>query len=216
MKQLSETPIANEILKVITEKESYGWDVDFSIDAVKMMVEGMAKYLGQVKEKNKVHACIINHSKGNTFHFGAYVEYVKGDEGNNSYVLTYSFDEKIFENKDWAVVTIADPVFHHILADVGLTRYALAFRAVEGKEFISPVMSTCADCLKAYMHDNIQIDPAIELENYFRATAELDGNKIFYKFTPEEVIKQHVKDDAANENATKAAAKAAAKEAQAA
>ena len=198
MKQYKDTNISNEILKVMTEKLKYGWDTSLSDDSVKMLVEGMAKYLGEVKEKGKVHAAIIEDIKGN-FHLGAFVEFIKGDSaGEDSYTLTYTFNENDIK-EDFVKANLSDPVFHCIIADIGLTKYGMSFRSIEGKEFIAPTMCVVADCIKNYLHANVALDPVVELDKYFTAKAELDGDKVYYTLTPWEILKQHIKADAENE-----------------
>lgn len=198
MKQYDQTNIDNEILKVITEKEKCAWDNSMSRDALKMMIEGMAKYLAYVKEKSKVHAAVIEDYNGN-FHIGAFVEFVKGEEdGKDSFTLTYTFNPDDIK-KDYVKATLADPTFHHIVGDIGLTKHGLAFRTLNGKEFMVPVMCIVADAIKNYLHANASIDPTVELDKYFKASAEIDGNKVYYKLTPGEILKQHIKADAEQE-----------------
>jgi len=200
MKKYEETNLSNEILKAITEKLRYGWDLEFSVDGVKMLLEGMAKYLAEVKEKGKVHAAVVEDLKGN-FHIGAFVEYVKGEgekSGEASYVLTYTFNADNIK-ETYVKANLGDPVFHHIIADVGLTQHGLSFRKLDDKEFLTPTMCVIADCIKNYLHANASIDPVVELDNYFKASAEIDGDKIYYKITPGEILKQHIKADAENE-----------------
>ena len=199
MKKYEETMIDQEILKVMTEKLHYGWDTSFSRDCVKMLIEGIAKYLGQVKDRKVVKAAVLEDTKGN-FKFGAYVQYHEAEEGKASFNLTYTFDAEDIK-PEFDKVTFNNPVVHHILSDVGLTKYGISFKAYEGQEFIVPTMCVVFDCIKAYLHANVAIDPAVEMDNFFIANAELDGDKIYYSITPSAIIKQHVKEDAAIETA---------------
>lgn len=198
MKQYEQTNIDNEIMKVITEREKCAWDTSMSRDAVKMLIEGMAKFLAYVKNKNKVHAAVIEDYNGN-FHLGAYVEYMKGEEdGEDSYTLTYTFNPDDIK-KEYEKATLSDPVFHSVIGDIGLTKHGLAFRTLNGKEFMIPVMCIVADSIKNYLHANASTDPAVTLDKYFEAKAEIDGNKVYYKITPLEILKQHIKADADQE-----------------
>lgn len=199
MKKYEQTGIDNEILKVMTEKHHYGWDTSFSRDSVKMLIEGLAKYLGEVKDRKVIKAAVIEDLKGN-FHLGAFVEFVESEDGKGSFNLTYTFDPSEIK-PEFEKVTASNPVLHHILADVGLTRYGISFKSYEGQEFIVPTMVVVADAIKAYLHANVSIDPAVELEDFFTATAEIDGDKVYYSLTPSAIIKQHVKEDAAIETA---------------
>jgi len=199
MKKYEETGIDNEILKVMTEKLHYGWDTSFSRDSVKMLIEGLAKYLGEVKDKKVVKAAVLEDLKGN-FHFGAFVEYNQTEDGKGSFSLTYTFDKDDIK-PEFEKVTASNPVLHHILADVGLTKYGISFKSFEGQEFIVPTMCVVADCIKAYLHANVSIDPTVELEDFFEATAQLDGDAVYYSLTPSAIVKQHIKADADIETA---------------
>ncbi len=196
--QVEQTSIANEITKVLAEKHDFLWDNSFSIDSIKMLVAGMSMYLGTVKDKKVVKACRID--SGNKFHIGAYVEFNPSEEDENrgSYNLAFTFDAKdIPEGAE--VVDIQDPVFRHILADEGYRRTHVRFVAMDGQDYMSPAMAACADCIKEYMRANANIDPELELKDYFTATVEIDGDKNYYSITPSAQLKQYVKDDAANE-----------------
>ena len=61
-------------------------------------------------------------------------------------------------------------------------------------------MCVVADSIKEYMRANVNVDPKVELPDFFTAEAQLDGDKIYVAITPSEVLKQHVKDDAAIES----------------
>ena len=198
MKKYSETNINDEILKSMIEVNHYGWDSTFSEDAVKMLLEGMAKYLGNIAEENKTHAAVIEDLQGN-FHLAAYVEPVKGaEDGNDSYTLKFTFDPEDIKD-DFVKVTLKDPMFRSILADIGLTKYGLSFKSIDGTEFVTPTMCTIADCIKSYLNANVAVDPVVEMEKYFKASAELDGDKVYYRLTPYEILKQHIKNDAQKE-----------------
>lgn len=197
MKKYEDTSIDNEIYKIMSEKLKYTWDVTFSRDAVKTLVEGLAIYLGSIKDKNKVKAAIIEDRKGQ-FHFGAFVEYIESEEGKGGFNITYTFDVDDIK-PEFEIVSAKEPVLHYVLADVALTKFGMVFHACEGKEFIVPIMCTTADCLKSYLHANVAIDPTIEFDDFFTATAEVDGDRVYYKLTPHPAIKQHVKDDVKTE-----------------
>lgn len=198
MVKYEETAIDNEILKVLQEKHNYSWDQTMSKDAVKMLLEGTAIYLGEVKSKKEVKACVLNDKSGN-FIFGAFVRFIPNeeDETKGSYSLNYTFDEKDI-TKDMKQVTYKDPVLHHIISDTGL-KFRLGFNSYEGQEFIVPVIGVCAQAIKDYMRANVNVDPKLELEDFFTATAEMEGDKVYVGITPSAVLKQHVKDDASTE-----------------
>jgi len=199
MKKYEETGISNEILKVLTEKLHYGWDATLSRDSVKMLIEGTAKYLGQVKSKDVVKAAIVEDTKGN-FHFGAFVEYVESEDGKGGFNLSYTFNVEDIK-PEFDKVNVNNPVLHHILADIALSKYGISFKPFEGKEFILPVSCIVADCIKNYLHANVSIDPKVEMEDFFEANAEIDGDQVYYSLTPLSIVKQHVKGDAELETA---------------
>ena len=199
MKKLAETGIADEIFKTLTEKDAYAWEASFSEDAVKMLFEGVATYLGEVKSKKEIKAAVLNDLKGN-FHFAAFVQFIPNEEDKEkgSYSLNFTFDESDI-TKEMKVVTFKDPTLHHIISDVGVTKFNICFHSYEGQEFIVPVMAACADAIKEHLRANISIDPKLEMEDFFTATAEMDGDKVYCSITPSAVLKQHVKDDASIE-----------------
>ena len=200
MKKYNETSIANEILNMITEKHGYAWQLDFSELAVKMLFEGTAKFLGEVKSKEHPVAAVLTDVSGN-FKFAGIVTFIPNeeDETKGSWNLAFTFNEEDVTN-DMQKFGYNDPVLHSIVADTGLSRYDLCFNSYDGQEFIIPTMCVVADAIKDYMRANVNVDPKMELTDFFTAEAQLDGDKIYVAITPSEVLKQHVKDDAAIES----------------
>jgi hypothetical protein len=194
MKKYEETQMDNMIFKTLSEKLNYGWDLSFSKDVVKILMEGIAKYLGEVKDKNKVKALKIVDNKG-TFYMAGFVEYHETEDGKGSFSLTYTFEPDDIK-KEWDSVESKDAMVRNIFADIGYSNYGIAFKSTEGISYINPIMCAIADCIKEYLRANVQLDPGIELENYFTASAELEGDKVYCKIIPGEILKQHVKDDA--------------------
>ena len=201
MKKYNETSINNEILQIITEKHGYAWQLDFSELAVKMLFEGTAKFLGEMKDKETPVAAVLMDPAGN-FKFAGIVSFIPNeeDETKGSWNLAFTFNEEDVTS-DMKKYGYNDPVLHSILADTGLTRYDLSFNSYEGQEFILPVMCAVADSIKEYMRASVNTDPKMELDGFFTAEAQLDGDKIYVAITPSEILKQHVKDDAAIEAA---------------
>nr|DAE82564.1 MAG TPA: hypothetical protein [Caudoviricetes sp.] len=197
MRQFEETGIANEITKVLTEKYNFLWDSAFSLDAIKTMFSGMAQYLGQVKSKKVVKACRFDTG---TFHIGAYVSFMPSDEDENrgSYNLSFTFDPKdIPEGAE--IVDFSDPVFRHIVSDEGYNRYRILFTTYDGQDYMTPAFAVAADCIKEYLRANVDVDPELELKDFFIATVQADGKENYYAITPSATLKQYVKDDAALE-----------------
>lgn len=206
MKKFNETSIANEILKILTEKFHYGWEAEFSEDTCKALFEGTAIFLGEFKNKNHPVIATLEDKTGN-FHFAGIVTFIPNeeDETKGSYNLSYTFDVDDVKdikksNPDTKEYNFNDPTLRHIISDISLKKFAIAFNTYEGQEYINPVMCACADAIKEYMRANVNIDPKLELDDYFSANAEVDGEKVYISVTPSAVMKQHVKDDASTEN----------------
>jgi len=197
--QVEQTSIANEITKALSEKHSFLWDNGFSLDTIKMMAAGMAMYLGNVKDKKVVKACRID--SGNKFHIGGYVKFEPSeeDETKGEFKLVFTFEAKdIPEGAE--IADIQDPVFRHIMADEGYRRCRIRFNAMDGQDYLLPALTESADAIKEYLRANANIDPELELKDYFTATVEIDGDKNYYAITPSAQLKQYIKDDAAHES----------------
>ena len=206
MKQYKDTNIDAQSMKIMDEEKSCTWDVRFSWRCVRMLFEGVAKYLGVVKKKGQTMGCQIRDFQNDAFYFGAYVESNESEDGEDSFSLTFTFNEE--DMKDIPKENIAglsDQVFHYMLADFGLNNYGICLETVNGKDFLCDILCACAEAIKSYMINNVDIDPVLVYDDFFKATAEHDGEKVYITITPMEVLKQHVKDDKVNEKAEAAA-----------
>ena len=64
---------------------------------------------------------------------------------------------------------------------------------------MTPAFAVAADCIKEYLRANIDVDPELELKDFFTATVQADGKENYYAITPSATLKQYIKDDAALE-----------------
>ena len=200
MKKYQETNIDSQINKIMNEEKNCVWDVRFSWRCVRMMFEGMAKYLGAVKKKGQTMGCKITDFKNGDFYFGAFVESIESEDGEDSFALTYTFNED--DMKDIPkenIANLGDKAMHYMIADLGLTTYGCCLESANGRDQLDVILCTCAQAIKDYMVANVDIDPELEYPDFFKATAEHDGDKVCIKITPMEVIKQHIKDDRISE-----------------
>ena len=93
MKTYEETNIDAQIMKICDEEKNFLWDKIFSERAVRLLFEGMAKYLGTVKRKGAIMGAQIRDIKSDKFFIGAYVENNMSEDGEDSFSLTYTFNE---------------------------------------------------------------------------------------------------------------------------
>ena len=198
MKKIAETTIFNNIMKEMSNKGVI-WDVSASEDIIKLAFEAVSAYLGQIKSKTEDKGIKFSDNKGN-FHFGAYVSFIprKEDENRGSYSLSFTFNEDDMKNVP-SCVEINNQLFRHVLAGIASRNYHLYFEADPNEDWVSVALITCLDGIKQYLEMNISNDPSIELDEFFSATAELDGDKIYVAITPSAILKQHIKDDASLE-----------------
>jgi hypothetical protein len=203
MKNFLESTIPMQVGKIMSGR-NYAWS-DYCTDATfKTLFEGMALYLGRNKSKD-IPVAIELRDSNDKFHFGAYVQYIKQDEGDEgSWVLNYTFCETDIDRENWTIAKYPDDqVASGILTDIAYTRYGMIFKFLpkdnngnicEGSP--QELLCTCIDALYDYMRANVTQDPELEYPNYFTATAKLDGDgSVYVGIEPSAIMKQHVKDD---------------------
>ena len=197
MKTFEETNIGAQIMRTMDEEKNYAWDERYNPLVVKILFEGCAKYLGTVKKKGQTMGCQIRDIATDTFYFGAYVESLTSDDGEESFALTFTFNEddmKDIPKKN--IASLNDNVLHYTINDLALTNYGVSLQVVNGRDYLDSILCVTAQSIKDYLINNVDIDPALEFTYFFKATAEHDGDKVFIKITPYEILKQHVKEDA--------------------
>ena len=119
MKTYEETNIDAQIMKICDEEKNFLWDKIFSERAVRLLFEGMAKYLGTVKRKGAIMGAQIRDIKSDKFFIGACVENNMSEDGEDSFSLTYTFNED--DMKDIPrenIAQLSDTVFHYTVADM--------------------------------------------------------------------------------------------------
>ena len=207
--KIEQTNVLNEMTKVIVEKYNFVWDNSFSLDTIKLLFSGFAKYLGHEKNKTIVKAC--RNTLDNQFHFGAMVTFMPSeeDETKGSFNLVFTFDESDIP-ADAVVADIMDPVLNHILTQEAFSQYNMNFfsNSSQGNkklvDHVGIALAVGADCIKEYLRENANVDPNLELDDFFTATVQTDGSKNYYAITPSAALKQYVKDDAAIEEGPEA------------
>ena len=200
MKTYEETNIDAQIMKIADEEKNFLWDKIFSERAVRLLFEGMAKYLGTVKRKGAIMGAQIRDIKSDKFFIGAYVENNMSEDGEDSFSLTYTFNED--DMKDIPrenIAQLSDTVFHYTVADMSMTNYGLSLEVFNGRDYLADVMCVAARAVRDYMIANVDIDPELDIPDIVKCTAEHDGNDIIIGISPYEVLKQHVKDDRVSE-----------------
>ena len=200
MKTYEETNIDAQIMKIADEEKNFLWDKVFSERAVRLLFEGMAKYLGTVKRKGAVMGCQIRDIKSDKFFIGAYVENNTSEDGEDSFSLTYTFKED--DMKDIPrenIALLSDTVFHYTVSDMSMTNYGLSLEVFNGRDYLADILCVAARAISDYMIANVDIDPELDIPDMVKCVAEHDGNDIVIGVTPYEVLKQHVKDDRVSE-----------------
>ena len=187
-------------MRICDEEKNFLWDKIFSERAVRLLFEGMAKYLGTVKRKGAIMGAQIRDIKSDKFFIGAYVENNMSEDGEDSFSLTYTFNED--DMKDIPrenIAQLSDTVFHYTVADMSMTNYGLSLEVFNGRDYLADVMCVAARAVRDYMIANVDIDPELDIPDIVKCTAEHDGNDIIIGISPYEVLKQHVKDDKVSE-----------------
>lgn len=199
MKKLADTTIYNDIMKECNSQK-YSWDSSLSEDMTKITFESIAVFLGMKKKKTEVQGFELRDVHGN-FHFGAFVKFMPSpeDETKGNFVLTYTFDEDDMKESCDVVSGASDMLFKHVVYNVASRDYGIEFLSHNQVDYVMRIMVIVVDCIKTYMRQNIKIDPQIELDEYFSAAAELEGDKVYVSITPSAILKQHIKNDASIE-----------------
>ena len=200
MKTYEETNIDANIMRICDEEKNFLWDKIFSERAVRLLFEGMAKDLGTVKRKGAIMGAQIRDIKSDKFFIGAYVENNMSEDGEDSFSLTYTFNED--DMKDIPrenIAQLSDTVFHYTVADMSMTNYGLSLEVFNGRDYLADVMCVAARAVRDYMIANVDIDPELDIPDIVKCTAEHDGNDVIIGISPYEVLKQHVKDDRVSE-----------------
>nr|DAM71717.1 MAG TPA: hypothetical protein [Caudoviricetes sp.] len=198
----------NSILTKDLIDDGIDWTAGYTPAIYKFIFEGTAAYLGKVKSMDDgvPHAIVIRNgdymncigaaekNKTAPIIFAAIVSKQKNDD-IESYALKYTFNEKdIPENAK--IVDFNDPVAVADLAATAHYKFTILFRPVEnGIDYMTHVSLTAIRSLKKWYNENVNIDPVLELKDYFKMSGSVEDGKVKIVVTPSELLKQHVKDD---------------------
>lgn len=168
------------------------WDTQYSEPFYKGLLEGIAECMGTLKG-DKPKAVVVK-SEGGTIIFGAYVEKNPAEEGYG-YSINFVFSGDDIP-EDAEVYDINDNVPYGIITMVLRDKYRCYIKSFNGQPVLERMAEIAITSLKEYMRSNYDVDKTLELTNYFKVTAEIDdGNRLHMSFTPEAILKQHIKDD---------------------
>lgn len=204
MKDILESTIPNEALKILADDYDLGWSESLTINTISDVFVGMAKFLGKKKSKDKPVVVEIRDNNGQ-FHFAGYVTFLPQQESGSddgSWSLNYTFNESDIE-PDWERYDLINtPEAFATFHDVTYIDHGISWRFVPGESnevtegtpsFIIPILM---DLLKRYMEANVSINPELSISGRATLKAEMAGsNGVYIKVTPEAVLKSCIKDD---------------------
>jgi hypothetical protein len=71
----------------------------------------------------------------------------------------------------------------------------MRFASTNGVTYLPKLINVILDCIYEYMIANVKLDKTLVFTNYITIDSELVGDKVVLKVTPDEKLKQHIKDD---------------------
>lgn len=203
MRDIIESTIGNEAVKILEGDYSLGWSETLTFNTIADVFVGMAKFLGKKKSKDKPVVVEIRDQNG-AFHFAGYVTFLAQQENGSdegSWALNYTFDESFIES-DWEKYDfIKDQEAFAVFTDVTYLDHGISWRFAsadtnelsEGTPgFIIPILM---DILKRYMEANVTTSPELSIGERVYLKAELNSNGVYISVTPNAVLKSYVKDD---------------------
>jgi len=175
----------------------YFWDPANTHLIYKCMLEGISRFLGEVKEQTTKVSIVIQTLEGE-FRLAGIVGYhapeEEGQVGNWSYVTT--FDEE--DIKDTKQYLCNDSYFHRIMARVFFESMHGDFNEMA---HIQKLCIIACDLLLKWL--DVNADPAtakeLTLDGYFKAKVEVEDSLKVFSITPAGEMKTLMKGDAANE-----------------
>lgn len=190
---LKESPLAQQVTVNIKGDAKIDWAADWVDLLFKLITESMAVYLGEVKGDTPKAIKLVTEDEKTTL-FAAVIEKNKSEAGEG-YSLTYGFNDDIIP-EDAEVVNTDDPVYSKLFDTFAMQKFHMRFASINGRRFGTVIMRVAVKSMVEYMRANVGIDPVIEIPEYFKVEASIEDNAMHLKFTPSEVLKQHIKDDA--------------------
>lgn len=203
MKDIIESTVGNEAVKILEGDYSLGWSEALTVNTISDVFISMAKFLGKKKSKDKPVVVEIRDQNG-YFHFAGYVTFLAQQENGSdegSWSLNYTFDESDIESNWEKHDFIKDQESYAVFQDVTYKNHGISWRfvSVDNKElsegtpgFIIPILM---DVLKRYMEANAIVCPELSISERVYLKAELNSNKIYISITPNAVLKSYIKDD---------------------
>ncbi len=192
MAVFEKTPLPNLIWKAMANN-GFNWNEPWSISVLQALLEGMAEYLSEVKNETPQVVVVQDDNKKNKF--GAMVEKMDNEE-SDGFTLSYFFitnDDDI--PADANVISIDNPVPIKFIEDAAFRSYHMRFASTNGVTYLPKLINVILDCIYEYMIANVKLDKTLVFTNYITIDSELVGDKVVLKVTPDEKLKQHIKDD---------------------
>lgn len=199
MKTITETDILMNINQRLAE-HSFTWSSKLSEGSINAFLIAFAKYLGIKKSKDKTVAIILTDFTDN-FHFGAFVQYIKEENDEGSWQISYTFNESDIDSKTMEIHDFTEAECRMLFENISYVKSGIMWSYVSDEESNKPcegssqwVMVIIMDCIKEYMRSNINHDNKLNIPEYMNFTAELDGD-IYISCEPSALLKQYAKED---------------------
>lgn len=204
---IEETTLGSILTKDLVD-DGIRWNAAWTNKIFGILFEGMATYLGKVKaaDEGKPHAIVLRNgdfmnciasaekNKNAEIIFAAIVTKEKHGD-SESYALKYTFNPKDIP-EDAIIKEFNDPEVVVDIGVIGAYKHAISFRPVEnGVDYMTHMCLTAIRSLKKWYNENVNIDPVLELKDYFRMDGVVVDGVVKITVTPSELLKQHVKDD---------------------
>ena len=189
-----ESGLPSTIWRVIND-HGLVWENIWTTFLLKSYLAATAKYLSDVKGEVPQVAVLKD---GDKTLFGAMVE--KQDNTDvSAYTLSFFFGDKKLP-EDAKVVSTEDPVLAAQIRTECLERFHMFFRPVDGNDYVTKVLGFIINSIKDFFKMNLNVDPHISLDmkDFFKIEGAIIDDKVELTFTPEETLKQIIKDDAKN------------------
>lgn len=209
MKEIMETSIFNEVYKIMCSR-NYAWNEQMTLSIIRSTMKGMASFLGKKKSKDQPVSVGI-YDKNDKMHFAAIVEYVKSESGvdEGSWNISYTFNEDDIDKNLTKIYKIPeDQEARSEISTVAFETEGLFFsfaenndKNVENDGSPSELITVVFDVVRDYMRANITVDPELNVSNTAKFTAVADTNSkdVLIVVDPDEIIRQLIKDDYANQ-----------------
>ena len=180
---------------------SFLWSDQLSEATIQALLVAFAKFLSNKKNKDKIIAIVLTDFT-DSFHFGAYVQYVKEEnEDGGSWQLNYTFNENDIDPKTMEIHNFSEAECRMMFEDIGYRKIGIMWSYMSEDSSNKPseacsqsTMVMIFDCIKEYMRANVNYDNKLNIVDYMVFTAELDGD-IYISCEPSAILKQYIKED---------------------